>query len=98
MKIALDALGGDYGVKPNVLGAIKATEDFGCHVILVGDETKIKEELKQNSYVFFYLNVYHVHKHHSNLLHNENKYILSHKPFSDFFVVYYIFYNVDNSL
>ena len=50
MKIALDALGGDYGVKPNVLGAIKATEDFGCEVILVGDEEKINEELKQNSY------------------------------------------------
>lgn len=50
MKIALDALGGDYGVKPNVLGAIKATKDFGCDVILVGDETKIQEELKQNSY------------------------------------------------
>lgn len=50
MKITLDALGGDYGVKPNVLGAIKATEDFGCEVILVGDEEKINEELKQNSY------------------------------------------------
>ena len=50
MKIALDALGGDYGVKPNVLGAIKATEDFGCDVILVGDEAKIQEELKQHSY------------------------------------------------
>ena len=50
MKIALDALGGDYGVKPNILGAIKATQDFGCEVVLVGDEVKINEELKQHSY------------------------------------------------
>ncbi len=45
MKIALDALGGDFGAKPNVLGAIKAVAEFGCEVILVGDENAIKEEL-----------------------------------------------------
>ncbi len=50
MRIALDALGGDYGVKPNILGAIKASQDFGCEVVLVGDEVKISEELKQHKY------------------------------------------------
>ncbi|MDR1684646.1 MAG: phosphate acyltransferase PlsX [Elusimicrobiota bacterium] len=45
MKIALDALGGDFGAKPNVLGAVKAAREFGCEVILVGDAAVIKEEL-----------------------------------------------------
>lgn len=45
MRIALDALGGDFGAKPNVLGALKAVEDFGFEVILVGDSNIIKQEL-----------------------------------------------------
>lgn len=45
MRIALDALGGDFGAKPNVLGALKAVEDFGFEVILVGDSNVIKQEL-----------------------------------------------------
>ena len=45
MRIALDALGGDFGAKPNVLGALKAVEDFGFDVILVGDSNLIKREL-----------------------------------------------------
>ena len=45
MRIALDALGGDFGAKPNVLGALKAVKDFGFDVILVGDSNVIKQEL-----------------------------------------------------
>jgi len=45
MRIALDALGGDFGAKPNVLGAVKAAKDFGYNIILVGDEAVIKKEL-----------------------------------------------------
>lgn len=46
MRIALDALGGDFGAKPNVLGAVKAAKDFGYEVILVGDAAVIKKELQ----------------------------------------------------
>lgn len=50
MKIALDALGGDYGAKPNVLGALKAAKTLGIHVILVGDGAVIKRELAELGY------------------------------------------------
>lgn len=46
MRIALDALGGDFGAKPNVLGAIKAAGDFGYEIILVGDQAVIEKELQ----------------------------------------------------
>ncbi|MBQ0104834.1 MAG: phosphate acyltransferase PlsX [Armatimonadetes bacterium] len=42
MKIAVDAMGGDYAPKEIVLGAAKAAELYDIEVILVGDETKIK--------------------------------------------------------
>ena len=45
MRIALDALGGDFGATPNVLGAIQAAKEFGYNIILVGDEALIKKEL-----------------------------------------------------
>lgn len=47
MRIALDALGGDFGATPNVLGAVQAAKEFGYNIILVGDETLIKKELAQ---------------------------------------------------
>ncbi len=46
MRIALDALGGDFGAKPNVLGAIKASEQFGYEIILVGNSAVIEKELQ----------------------------------------------------
>ncbi len=45
IKIALDALGGDFGAKPNVLGALEAAKKLGCEIILVGDETVLRREL-----------------------------------------------------
>ena len=45
MKIALDALGGDYGAKPNVLGALKAAKKLHMDIILVGDEAVLRREL-----------------------------------------------------
>jgi len=45
MKIALDALGGDYGAAPNVAGALQAIKNSSIEVILVGDETALKKEL-----------------------------------------------------
>lgn len=46
MKLAIDAMGGDNAPKEIVLGAMKAVEAYkDIHIILVGDETKIREHL-----------------------------------------------------
>ncbi len=45
MKIALDALGGDYGARPNILGALEAAKKLDLDIILVGDETVLRREL-----------------------------------------------------
>ena len=45
MKIALDAMGGDYAPHETVLGAIDACREFGADVILVGDENELKKVL-----------------------------------------------------
>ena len=44
MKIALDAVGGDHGPTPCVEGAIQAVRESDVDVILVGDETTLKQE------------------------------------------------------
>ncbi|MDX2081504.1 MAG: phosphate acyltransferase PlsX [Terrimicrobiaceae bacterium] len=49
MKIALDAMGGDFAPKSPVAGAVAALRDFpDISVILVGDEQKIRAELAQH--------------------------------------------------
>lgn len=45
MPIAIDAMGGDFAPRVPILGAIKAVNENGLHVILVGDEKKIQQEL-----------------------------------------------------
>lgn len=42
MRIAVDAMGGDFAPREIVLGAAKAAELYNIEVILVGDENKIK--------------------------------------------------------
>lgn len=44
MKIAVDAMGGDFGPKVTVEGALRAAGDFGLDVLLVGVEHLIKKE------------------------------------------------------
>lgn len=44
MKIAVDAMGGDFGPKVTVDGALHAAEDFGLDILLVGIEHLIKKE------------------------------------------------------
>jgi len=44
MKIAVDAMGGDFGPKVTVEGALRASADFGVDVLLVGVEHLIKKE------------------------------------------------------
>ncbi|MBB5336066.1 phosphate acyltransferase PlsX [Pectinatus brassicae] len=45
MKIALDAMGGDYAPEQIVAGAIDAAQCFDCEIVLVGDQDKIQAQL-----------------------------------------------------
>ena len=45
MKIAVDAMGGDYAPKEIVFGAVRAAKQYGCEIVLVGDEKKIMQVL-----------------------------------------------------
>lgn len=51
MKIALDAMGGDYAPAVTIEGAIETINDVeGIDIILVGDESLIKRELDSKKY------------------------------------------------
>ncbi|HTG00942.1 MAG TPA: phosphate acyltransferase PlsX [Nitrospirota bacterium] len=45
MKIAVDAMGGDYAPQAVVAGAVQAAKEFGTGIILVGVEQLIRKEL-----------------------------------------------------
>lgn len=45
MKIALDAVGGDFGLKPNVDGAVLAASELGVEIALVGPQGSVRAEL-----------------------------------------------------
>jgi glycerol-3-phosphate acyltransferase PlsX len=52
MRVALDAMGGDYAPAVTIEGAIETVNDFeGIDVILVGDENSIKRELDSKRYL-----------------------------------------------
>jgi len=48
MKIAVDAMGGDIGPKATVPGALRAAEDFGLDILLVGLESVIGREIERS--------------------------------------------------
>jgi len=48
MKIAIDAMGGDYAPQEIVKGAIKGAREYGAEVILVGPEELIEKELAKH--------------------------------------------------
>jgi glycerol-3-phosphate acyltransferase PlsX len=45
IKIAVDAMGGDFAPTEIVMGAVDGARNFACEVFLVGDETRIREVL-----------------------------------------------------
>ncbi len=47
MRIALDAHGGDFGLKPNIEGALQAVKKLPHEIILVGRDPEIREELRR---------------------------------------------------
>ena len=42
MRIAVDAMGGDFAPKEIVRGALEATKKYDCEILLVGDEEKTR--------------------------------------------------------
>ena len=49
MKIAVDAMGGDYAPEEIVKGALDAAEKFPCEIVLVGDKSKIESFIARPS-------------------------------------------------
>jgi len=50
MRIAVDAMGGDFGPKATVPGALRAAGDFGVDIILVGIESVIRREVERSGF------------------------------------------------
>lgn len=49
MKIAIDAMGGDYAPRAAVEGAVLAARELGLRVVLVGDRAKLEKNLPSTS-------------------------------------------------
>jgi glycerol-3-phosphate acyltransferase PlsX len=47
MKIAVDAMGGDFAPEQIVFGAIRAARKYRCAIVLVGDEPQIRKVLSK---------------------------------------------------
>jgi len=48
MRVAIDAMGGDYAPEQIVLGAIEAAKEYQCQITLVGDKEQIEKILKEH--------------------------------------------------
>ncbi|MFQ5991247.1 MAG: phosphate acyltransferase PlsX [Nitrospiraceae bacterium] len=58
-KIAVDAMGGDFGPAPAIEGAVQAADQLGLEVILVGDESQINEQVRRHKYSGSRLSIRH---------------------------------------
>jgi phosphate acyltransferase len=47
MKVAIDAMGGDFAPREIILGAIEALKVVSCEIVFVGDQELIEQELKK---------------------------------------------------
>ena len=59
MKIALDAMGGDFAPDVTVAGAIEAVSEYDVDVILVGDKERLTESLRDKRYPANRISIYH---------------------------------------
>jgi len=59
MRIAVDAMGGDYAPGVVVEGAVQAAKKGGYEIILVGDEARLKEEMKSYRSSSLPLSIHH---------------------------------------
>jgi phosphate acyltransferase len=58
MRIAVDAMGGDHAPEPEIEGAIAAARG-GAAIVLVGDEARLREELKKRGITGLPIDVQH---------------------------------------
>jgi len=59
MRVALDAMGGDFAPDVTVAGAIEAVSEHDIEVILVGDRIKLAESLKDKRYPQNKITIFH---------------------------------------
>jgi len=59
MRIAVDAMGGDYAPRVVVEGAVRAAKKTSYEIILVGDETRLREEMKNHRTSSLPLSIHH---------------------------------------
>lgn len=59
MKIAVDAMGGDYAPSRVVEGSVLAARNFGHQIILIGDETRVREEVDQHNTTGLDITIHH---------------------------------------
>ncbi|WP_408956535.1 phosphate acyltransferase PlsX [Natroniella sp. ANB-PHB2] len=59
MKIAIDAMGGDYAPQEIIKGVMEIIDQFQGQIVLVGPEDRLKEELKQYSFPNEKVEIYH---------------------------------------
>ena len=48
MKIAVDVMGTDYGPAEIIKGVLQAVDEYGCDVVLVGDQELAREHQENN--------------------------------------------------
>ncbi|MBI3592650.1 MAG: phosphate--acyl-ACP acyltransferase, partial [Nitrospirae bacterium] len=59
MKVALDAMGGDFAPDMTIAGAIEAVSEYDIEVILVGDRQKLTVALKDKRYPSNKISIFH---------------------------------------
>jgi glycerol-3-phosphate acyltransferase PlsX len=59
MKIAVDAMGGDYAPEAIIEGAVQAAEEHGLSIILVGQEDLVYKELEKYDTAYLDIEVIH---------------------------------------
>ncbi|NTU41698.1 MAG: phosphate acyltransferase PlsX [Nitrospirales bacterium] len=59
MKVALDAMGGDFAPEVTVAGALEAVSEYDLDVILVGDKRILTETLKDKRYPHDRISIHH---------------------------------------
>jgi len=59
MRVAVDAMGGDNAPAVEVGGAVAACRDFGISVTLVGDRTRLEQELAKHACTDLDIDIFH---------------------------------------
>ena len=62
MKIIVDAMSGDFAPLEIVKGSAEAVKELGVDILLVGDENKIKEVIKDEKLSEEHLEIHHCEK------------------------------------